>query len=350
MELQKKAQDTQRTMESLSAIKAEDSISEQTLTYLASLYDPMPFGIIIHHSTGILFANKKACNILQTDLDTIQGKFFISFITPSAANDAKDLFKNAFKSGKSSSLREIRIPQKKTESKIVDVTLFRLPWDGRGTPLVQVILEDNTEQLKKESQLMQLSSLDPLTGAQNRRSFVEYYNSLCNRFKGEEYGLILFDLDHFKKVNDTYGHDGGDMALQITVVCSEAVLARKAIVLDVDQQRPMLARVGGEEFAILMPHCGIEETIKTAEDIRQEIEKQQILTARHSFQIAASVGVTVRRLIEGDIDQAMQEADAALYKAKEQGRNRVIVAEADQKNPPDDTRVSRAQERPNLSD
>jgi len=317
--------------------------------HLKTLFDPLPFGYIIHHPSGVKFANRKACEIFQTDRETIAETYFMKYVTSTAQNDTKSLFLKAFKSGDANSLREVRVPQENAESKIIDITIARLPWDGKGLPLVQVILEDNTEQLRKEAQLIQLSSLDPLTGAQNRRSFTEYYERVYNLFKGEEYGLILFDLDHFKKVNDTYGHCGGDMALQITVVCCEAVLARKAVVLKRDQKRPMLARVGGEEFAIFIPHADIEETAEIAEAVRASIEEQEIITKLHSFSIAASLGITSANFNDIKLDEVMRRADAALYAAKESGRNKVVAASNTQPAPPESQRIARSTERPKLT-
>ncbi|GHF30596.1 hypothetical protein GCM10017044_27470 [Kordiimonas sediminis] len=329
--------------------KQPQELQDAIIKNLTAIFDPLPFGYIIHHSSGIKFANKAACDILEVDKDSILDTYFMKYVTSNAQADVKALFLQAFKSGANNELREIRIPQKDAESRIVDVTIARLPWDGKGTPLVQLILEDNTEHLRKEAQLVQLSSLDPLTGAQNRRSFTEYYERVFNLFKGDSFGLILFDLDHFKKVNDTYGHEGGDMALQITVVCTEAILARKTVELKRDQQRPMLARVGGEEFAIFIPHADLPETLEIAESVREAIAEQEIITQSDTFQIAASMGVASATFDKPRLDEVMRRADAALYAAKEGGRNQVVAAQDDHAAPPEAQRIARAADRPKLT-
>ena len=171
--------------------------------------------------------------------------------------------------------------------------------------------EEILERQKIEEKLIQLATIDPLTSIPNRRKFdevLEYEMNRDSRYKNE-LSLIFCDLDYFKKINDQYGHKIGDDALQaFTRVISGNI-----------RKTDVIARWGGEEFALLLPETSIMVAVRTAEKLRREIEQFEFLHVGH---ITASFGVT--RYIEGDTEASLiNRADDALYKAKKNGRNRV---------------------------
>ena len=156
---------------------------------------------------------------------------------------------------------------------------------------------------------------DYLTGLANRRYFIEQAElelSRHNRYLGE-LSLVMFDIDFFKKINDTYGHNIGDLVLQKIADISRSVLR------DID----IIGRIGGEEFAMLLPHTNFEDSIKVAERLRIEISNGKIILEKEVLEnFTASFGI-VSAHKNSTIDELLIKADKALYQAKESGRNRV---------------------------
>ncbi|OQY99262.1 MAG: diguanylate cyclase [Candidatus Brocadia sp.] len=158
---------------------------------------------------------------------------------------------------------------------------------------------------------------DSLTGAYNRRFFDEMLKkqiALAKR-RNESLGLVIADLDHFKNINDTYGHVVGDQALQ-----QIASIMKNSI-----RSSDVLARYGGEEFVIIMPSSDITNTLKKAEGIRQHIESFQFKMNSHAspIKITISIGVAAFPDHGAEYETLIEAADLALYKAKKRGRNRV---------------------------
>ncbi|HEY1722656.1 MAG TPA: GGDEF domain-containing protein [Magnetospirillaceae bacterium] len=161
---------------------------------------------------------------------------------------------------------------------------------------------------------------DPLTGAVNRRHFAEAAaaeKDRCYRY-GHTGAVILLDLDHFKRVNDSYGHPVGDEALKtVAGACNEEI-----------RGTDLLARLGGEEFAILLPETTLSEAGQLAERLRTRIAALAIETGRGPLHVTASFGVAPLSALSGSWEETVSAADAALYRAKGAGRNQVQI-EAD---------------------
>jgi diguanylate cyclase (GGDEF)-like protein len=159
------------------------------------------------------------------------------------------------------------------------------------------------------------SLTDPLTGAANRRGFFERGERLLMRarFAREPMALILFDLDRFKSINDRYGHFTGDEVL--TSFCQLAT----------SHLRPndLFGRIGGEEFASLLPDTGEEEAIWLAERVRRAFEASSHPIGQHAIRSTVSVGVAISDKERTDFNALLNAADRALYRAKVLGRNRV---------------------------
>ncbi|TQV70967.1 GGDEF domain-containing protein [Aliikangiella marina] len=169
---------------------------------------------------------------------------------------------------------------------------------------------------RKETHMTQIASRDALTNIYNLRYFIERMQQETDRARRYEtpVSLIYFDLDHFKKVNDTYGHPVGDKVL------IEVAKTVKDLVRSYD----IFARVGGEEFAILQPTCGIEDSKKSAEMIRDAIENLTIqINDGKTVQVTLSCGVT-EWVVGEDVDAFYKRADGFLYQAKQTGRNKVV--------------------------
>ena len=164
--------------------------------------------------------------------------------------------------------------------------------------------------------LMEQSQKDPLTGILNRGTFEDTFNLELERYHRyrEPFGLIMFDLDHFKGVNDTYGHEAGDRVL-IGVVKSVSRILRSTDVF---------ARFGGEEFVVMMPYSDYSHGIVVAEKIRKTIEETQFLYENATVPITVSVGLTVANLGDSNFNSMYRRVDQLLYEAKKLGKNRVV--------------------------
>ncbi|WP_198305728.1 sensor domain-containing diguanylate cyclase [Arcobacter vandammei] len=167
-----------------------------------------------------------------------------------------------------------------------------------------------TQRIQEDFNKMEnIASIDNLTKIYNRFAF---FNEL-EKLKGKKYCIIMFDIDHFKKINDNYGHDVGDYIL--SELCR--VVDNKL------RQGDTFARFGGEEFMIIFPNTTIQATISIANRIRRDIETYDF---KKVPQVTVSLGVIE---VKGDISQEiiLKNVDIALYKAKEKGRNTVVVFE-----------------------
>jgi diguanylate cyclase (GGDEF)-like protein len=159
---------------------------------------------------------------------------------------------------------------------------------------------------------------DYLTGLSNRRHFLEKAESELTRTMryGRELSILMLDLDHFKQVNDTYGHKVGDLVLKkLSEVCRTAL-----------RDADIIGRIGDEEFAVLFPETGDQSAMETAERLRASIAAAQVtLDGGLPLRFTASLGVTTLRDKDANIDMLLNQADQALYRAKNEGRNRVCV-------------------------
>jgi len=173
-------------------------------------------------------------------------------------------------------------------------------------------------------EIQRLSMTDALTGLSNRRCFNDTMEREWSRAMREQQplSLLILDIDHFKRYNDTYGHQNGDLALQ-----TMATLLRKACRRASDSA----ARWGGEEFTMLLPMTNAEGAMVVAEEIRQDAEKLEIAHSDGTkAKLTVSIGVFgLAPSASCEIQKFITKADQALYTAKEQGRNRVVAATGD---------------------
>ncbi|SDL80345.1 diguanylate cyclase (GGDEF) domain-containing protein [Modicisalibacter muralis] len=182
-----------------------------------------------------------------------------------------------------------------------------------GSTLWHGVLLDISDQVAHEAHLRELSDTDDLTGLANRRRLMQRLDEELSRSRrhGSVLTLLLLDLDHFKRVNDTWGHLKGDQVLrEIATLCRETL-----------RHEDVVARFGGEEMAILLPLTPLEDGLRLAERLRQIIAGHDYGIQRGS--VTASLGVA--EYIDGDTtDTLIERADRGLYAAKHQGRNRVV--------------------------
>jgi len=153
---------------------------------------------------------------------------------------------------------------------------------------------------------------DPLTGLGNRRKLREFFNTL---HKETSTSFLMIDIDHFKHINDQYGHDAGDL-----------VLKKLSHLLKIAaRSTDMVARLGGEEFCIVLPETNLAHAANLAEKIRHDIENETFQAQQGNIEVKVSIGVAERHE-EETIAKWLKRADTVLYQAKRSGRNQVVCA------------------------
>ena len=171
-----------------------------------------------------------------------------------------------------------------------------------------------------QAKLEQLATTDPLTGLNNRKrlmSILRDHYAYYRRYK-TEFSVLMLDVDHFKAVNDTYGHQAGDTVLkQVAEIFSENLR-------NVDAA----GRYGGEEFLVILAESGEEESIQAAERIRKAVSSHTVIHDAREIQVNISIGIGRIHKQDPDEQKIVGRADMALYRAKEEGRNRVVYQAA----------------------
>ena len=178
------------------------------------------------------------------------------------------------------------------------------------------VVRDIEDRVRLMNLLQKQAETDQLTGLPNRRALFDVVGAILK--STEKLSVLMLDIDHFKVVNDTYGHDAGDEVLRVLAKVGMAVCRK----MDV------FARWGGEEFVVALPGAEVEQARVIADKLRTKYETQDFAHTWHSGQaipFTVSIGVTERRPNEHDFEAIVKRADEALYKAKETGRNRVQV-------------------------
>lgn len=177
------------------------------------------------------------------------------------------------------------------------------------------IERDVTSELEYSRKLARLSTTDHLTEIMNKRAFDQLLQEHFEKFQRDRasYSILYMDIDHFKSINDTHGHQDGDTVLRKVAETCISVL------------RPydMVARLGGEEFGVLLPGTGESDSTAVAERLRRAIGLMRIQGEKACLQVTVSIGISCPE--QGDLDgfDALKRADSALYAAKNAGRNRV---------------------------
>jgi diguanylate cyclase (GGDEF)-like protein/PAS domain S-box-containing protein len=186
-----------------------------------------------------------------------------------------------------------------------------------GQPVIIVgIAEDITEKKQMETELQRLASTDALTQSSNRRHFFECAHREFEqaRLNGTPMAFLLLDIDDFKVVNDSYGHQEGDKVLQRIAESGRAALRRG----------DLFGRIGGEEFAAVFPGCAPDMAMQVAERLQREIQRLSFSHDDQTFGITVSQGLSSLTAEDESVDSLFARADAAMYQAKREGKNRII--------------------------
>lgn len=291
----------------LAARTEELELSEERFRQLADA----AFETIIIHSKGrIIDCNDAAVELYGLSKEELIGRPVIDLVAPPRPQEGDDWTLHATD-------KAIEGVHLRGDGKVpVEVRSRSIQLKGE-TALVTAV-RDITAHKQMEAYLNSIANSDVLTGVGNRRYFLEVGKKEYLRSKryGQPLSLLMMDIDKFKSINDTYGHDIGDLALQ--------ALAR--ICVDTLRTSDLFARLGGEEFAAILPSTGIDGAVQLAERLRTNIEAMLTPSAKGDIRFTVSMGVTqMQGNAEEDIGVMLNRADRGLYQAKESGRNRVVV-------------------------
>jgi diguanylate cyclase (GGDEF)-like protein/PAS domain S-box-containing protein len=324
-----------------------------------SILDHMPIGVfIIDRDFNILFWNKRLSNWTGLDGGEMAGKNLLQQYPHLDAPQYRYRLEAVFNSGPpvifSNYLHEYIIPASLPDGSFrrQHCTASPIGLQGHEGPVALFTLQDVTEVhrriiqvselkdktqqeldlrieaearlLENEKRLEELAATDELTGAANRRKLFEVLDDevkRCFRYK-TEVSFLMVDADYFKLINDTYGHDAGDAVLRQMVIIIQGHLR------EVD----LLGRFGGEEFGVVLPQTSASGALQVAERMRAGIESALFRFNGGEHSLTVSIGLASTR--GGDdpqaaLDELVRQADQALYKAKDQGRNRVVGAGQD---------------------
>ncbi len=272
-------------------------------------------GVIVINTRGMIVdINESALQVLRTSRGELNDKPITSFLTTLTMDELREPRPDG--QGLETTLR----------GRSYDISASSLDHSNPGADVV-LVLRDITDRRKTEQDLLEaqeelvrLAHTDYLTGIHNRRFFMQRLTEEVERVRrhGSQLSVLLFDLDHFKQVNDSCGHYAGDQILKAVADVSTQV---KRIT-------DIAARIGGEEFALLLPETDQTGAVRTAQRLRQAIARiSHPATQQAELKVTASIGVATVGALSQDLENVLNHADEALYKAKNAGRNAVCCAD-----------------------
>jgi diguanylate cyclase (GGDEF)-like protein/PAS domain S-box-containing protein len=296
----------------------QKTLIEKELTVLEKRYrnlvENAPFPIIISRipSGEITYVNPKA----HSQFEMVPAQNFHSFTKDFYVNlSDRDHILEQLSTEQSISNYELQLKTIRGRQFWANVCVNVIDFDGE--PASFVALLDITQRKELEQKLERMAMTDELTQVHNRRYFIEKGHQEIKRAQryGVLFSLMMLDIDYFKQVNDTYGHDVGDRVLIHFVQLLTANL----------REIDIIGRLGGEEFGVILPNTDQQEAYGLAKRLRRDIANNYLNHDGTQLKITASIGLTGFSVGIVTIDQLLKQADIALYEAKEAGRDRVML-------------------------
>ncbi|RUR32205.1 diguanylate cyclase [Vreelandella andesensis] len=293
--------------------------------FLDSVLNASPQGMFVADFGGnITYMNPALLEILGIESD-IPMEAWLEQIHNDDRSGAKDMWAHSLKTG-NDYVRQLRFIRSDKEMLWLDIhaRVVMLSQGGHSLGLVGVV-KDITERREQEALQRWEAEHDPLTGLLNRRGFERRLEEAFADFQktSTPSALLLFDLDHFKPVNDEGGHALGD-----------EMLRRIAQVVAWEVRRSdHVARQGGDEFGVLLPSCTLGQAQRIAESLRQAVSEVSVVHEGKEYTVTLSIGVTSFDETDTNVEDALSRADAASYDAKGKGRDSVVVKLAKAQDP-----------------
>ena len=296
--------------------QALEELDQQRRHYQALITQSAEGISLLGADASILYESPSNKRILGYDPMDMYRKNLYTLIHPEDRPRVREKFRQLLEIPDNMVSLEARLLHKDGTWRVLQSTL-RNALDDPSTGGIINNFRDITEQRTLEDRLRRLATQDDLTGVYNRRYFMELAEQELARLHRYQVALslLLLDIDHFKKINDNHGHAVGDEVLRQM----GALLGR------LRRQNDIAGRIGGEEFAVVMPSTGLAGATDFAQRLRQALAGRVLATAAGALRITASIGVAACELHDPSIDVALQRADQAMYLAKSGGRNRVEV-------------------------
>lgn len=293
------------------------SITNVKNNYLA-LYDKNPMMLFTLDDNGIIISvNEYGAMHLGKSVDETIGTKFCDIVFKEDIKKTKSFIKNC-RAGNEQQVhrKEIRITDSNDKTIWTRSTARCIVNEDQKNNIL-FVCEDITEQKKLSEKLSFQASHDALTGLVNRREFEQRIHRAINTAQkdGAEHALFFLDLDQFKVINDTCGHLAGDHLLKELV----------SVINPLIRQGDTLARIGGDEFGVLLENCALNQASNVAEQIRQKINNFKFIWNKAEMGVGVSIGVVPITNTTTSITVAMSDADAACYIAKEAGRNKIHI-------------------------
>lgn len=314
--LQEQAENLVSLVEDIELARSEASAAQR---FIADLMETVPVPLFYWNMDGTLNrANRHYATVYGQTTETIVGKRPEDILPPHVAKYLREHNARLLDGSETNQMYEgdIEVPGRGRRRFVVHRALMRDPAD-RPVGIAGAML-DLTDEYELRRELERLASTDPLTGLYNRRIFMERLEQAIEllRQQGRPASMVLLDVDHFKSVNDTYGHNFGDK-----VLVELAGLLRDLVRQDID----VVARFGGEEFVILMPDTDEDGGCLTAERLRKAFAEREFETVDGPRRFSASFGVAAATA-DDDVTSLLRRTDDALYRSKDDGRNRITRA------------------------
>jgi diguanylate cyclase (GGDEF)-like protein/PAS domain S-box-containing protein len=275
---------------------------------------PVAVMIVDYETRQILEINPQAVLILGYSGEQLIGRRCTDYICPTEVGQCPII--------------DLGMEVNHSEREVVNASGARIPVHKSAITMHlderKVILEcftDISRMKEMERRLQEMARTDELTGIYNRRYFMEQAGKEIARARRYKHPLsmISFDIDHFKDINDRYGHPAGDEVLRsVSRVCRDML-----------RENDVFARLGGEEFGVLLPDTGIEAAGRAAERLREEIAAHACRVEKSDIRCTVSLGGAEYAGPEDDLENLMKRTDKALYRAKHSGRNRVRLFRED---------------------
>lgn len=292
-------------------IEAEKILREREKQYRAFFENNHAIMLLVDPQTeDIMDANPAASEFYGYSLDEMR----LMSMPQIVANTETEIFQEmaaAKKEGRSYLLFKHILANKTVR----DVEVYSGPIMVRGNQLLYSVIHDVTERVRLEREMKRMATTDALTGASNRHQFFNQAETELKRAQryGHPLTAIMLDIDYFKSINDTYGHQTGDAVLK----------ALSTLAINTLRETDLFGRLGGEEFAAILPETDLDGAALVAERLRSELSQLKVKSKDHEVQFTVSIGLS--QIIDADriIEDAINRADEALYKAKRMGRNRV---------------------------
>ncbi|HBM29697.1 MAG TPA: diguanylate cyclase [Halomonas sp.] len=298
---------------------------QERQAFLDSVLSATPQGMFVANFGGkITYMNPSLLEMLDIPPDTPM-EAWMEQVHPDDREGARDMWVHSLKTG-SDFVRQLRFIRSDQETLWLDIhaRVVMLSKGGHSLGLVGVV-KDITERRQQEALQRWEAEHDPLTGLLNRRGFDRRLEEAFADFQktSTPSALLLFDLDHFKPINDEGGHALGD-----------EMLRRIAQIVAWEVRRSdHVARQGGDEFGVLLPSCTLSQAERIAESLRQAVSEVSVTHEGKEYTVTLSIGVTTFDENDETVEMALSRADAASYEAKGQGRDGVIVKLPEQFDP-----------------